>query len=235
MDDHAALTGLSRLSGLMVREHDPLSVVTAGLTEACASVGADAGGVLVSSVHDELEVLAATSHRVADLEAYQTASEQGPCVETIREGRAITVGSPAEAEATWPGFGARMEAAGYVRGHAVPMLWQGTGIGGLNLFWRTDGSLADYEAETLQTYADMLTLAVVHVRHVSVDDAVDRLRTTLDARRGIEHAKGVLAYQRDLDMEAAYDALVDLARTRGISLSEAVTAVMESARRGQKI
>ena len=61
MDSSSQLTGLARLSGLLVRGHDPLSVVTSGLGEACASVAAQAGGVLVVSASDGLEVLAATS------------------------------------------------------------------------------------------------------------------------------------------------------------------------------
>jgi GAF domain-containing protein len=235
MDSRAALTGLARLSGLLVHEHDALSVVTTGLVEACATVSADAGGVLVSSPSGQLEVLAATSHRVADLEAYQTGAEQGPCVESISKGRQITVGSPAEAESAWPGFGVRMEAAGYARVHAVPMLWQGTGIGGLNLFWRDGGTLGESESEMLQTYADMLTIALVHIRQVPVADALERLRASLDSRSGIEQAKGVLAYQHDIDMEAAYDALVALAEARGTTIADAVTAVMDGARRGQAI
>ncbi|KRE98999.1 hypothetical protein ASG88_14760 [Nocardioides sp. Soil777] len=235
MDSRAALTGLAHLSGLLVREHDALSVVTAGLAQACAAVSADAGGVLVSSPSGQLEVLAATSHRVLDLEAHQTAAEQGPCVECITKARQISVGSTAEAESAWPGFGVRMEAAGYAQAHAVPMLWQGTGIGGLNLFWRDGGSVGESESEMLQTYADMLTIAVVHIRQVPVADALERLRATLDSRSGIEQAKGVLAYQRDIDMEAAYDALVALARARGTTLADAATTVMDGARRGEAI
>jgi hypothetical protein len=235
MDSRAALTGLARLSGLLVGEHDAFSVVTAGLAQARATVSADAGGVLVSSPSGQLEVLAATSHRVADLEAYQAAAEQGPCVECITTGRQVSVRSTAEAESAWPGFGVRMEAAGYARALAIPMLWQGTGIGGLNLFWRDEGGVGDAEAAMLQTYADMLTIAVVHIREVPVADALERLRSTLDSRSGIEQAKGVLSYQRDIDMGAAYDALVALAEARGTSIAEAVTAVMDSARRGEAI
>jgi GAF domain-containing protein len=235
MDSSSALTGLARLSGLLVSEHDPLSVITAGLSEARDSVGAQAGGVLVRSSDDQLEVLAATSHRAADLEAYQTGSEHGPCVESMREGRAVIGESPAEAEDRWPGFGRHMEAAGYVRAHAVPMLWQGVGVGGLNLFWSSGAPLGELEEHVLQTYADMLTIAVVHVRPVPVGDALLRLRGALESRTGIEQAKGVLSFQRDIGMEAAYEVLVDLARRRGLSMGEAVTAVIESARRGEAL
>jgi GAF domain-containing protein len=235
MDSHTSLTGLARLSGLLVSEDDPITVVTYGLEEARVSVAADAGGVLVVTASGGLETLTATSHRAADLEAYQTGSQAGPCVESVRQGEPVTVHSPADAEARWPGFGDKMEAAGYERGYAVPMRWHGEGIGGLNLFWRGAGELEEADEINLQTFADILTLAVVHVSPVSMTEALDRLRAALTARSAIEQAKGVLAYQRDLDMEAAYDALLELARTRGTSLAEAVQAVLGSARRGDPL
>jgi hypothetical protein len=235
MDSHTSLTGLARLSGLLVSEDDPITVVTYGLEEARASVDADAGGVLVVTGSGELETLTATSHRAADLEAYQTGSQQGPCVESVQRGEAVQVHSPAHAESLWPGFGTKMAAAGYERAYAVPMRWHGEGIGGLNLFWRGAGALEEADEINLQTFADILTLAVVHVSPVSMTEALDRLRAALTARSAIEQAKGVLAYQRDLDMEAAYDALLELARTRGTSLAEAVQAVLGSARRGDPI
>ena len=57
MDNSTALAGLAHLSGLLVRDHDPMTVVLAGLAEACAAVSADAGGVVVVSPSGDLEVL----------------------------------------------------------------------------------------------------------------------------------------------------------------------------------
>jgi ANTAR domain/GAF domain len=235
MDSTSALTGLARLSGLLVLQPDPLTVVTSGLEEARTAVSADAGGVLVTAASGALEVLAASSHRAADLEAYQAGSEQGPCVESMKVGRAISVASPEDAEARWPGFGERMEEAGYVRAHAVPMCWHGEGIGGLNLFWREGGELDESETVMLQTLADILTLAVVHVSPVSTSDALHRLRGALTSRSAIEQAKGALAFQRDIDMEGAYDALVRLARERRTPLAETAEAVVDAARRGEHL
>lgn len=235
MDSSSALTGLAHLSGLLVCQHDPLTVITSGLEEARSSVSADAGGVLVMASSGSLEVLAATSHRVADLEAYQAGSEQGPCVDSMQEARAIDVPSREDAESRWPGFSDRMASAGYARAYAVPMRWHGEGIGGLNLFWRHAGRLEESETLMLQAFADILTLAVVHVSPVSTTDALHRLRGALTSRGAIEQAKGVLAYQRDIDMEEAYDALLELANQRRGTLPDTAEAVVESARRGEVV
>jgi ANTAR domain/GAF domain len=236
MDRSSAMDGLARLSGLLVRASDPLGVAALGLVEACATVSADAGGVLVrAGGGGGLEMLAATSHRVADLEAYQAGSEAGPCVESMRSRRPLHVGSTAEANQRWPGFGDRMESAGYRCAHAIPMSWQGEGIGGLNLFWQTAVRIDASDEVVLQMFADILTVAVVNVRPVPGPDAVARLREALDVRSTIEQAKGVLAYQRDLDMGEAYAALLRLSEEHRVTIIEAAAAVIEGARRGHPL
>ncbi|WP_310530177.1 ANTAR domain-containing protein, partial [Nocardioides sp.] len=173
-----------------------------------------------------------TSHRVADLEAYQAGAEHGPCVESMREKRAVSVATADEANARWPGFGDRMRVAGYERVYAVPMVWQGVGVGGLNLFW-TDPGTGSVDGVLLQTYADILTLAAVYVRPLSADDAAQHLQEALEERGGIEQAKGVLAWQYDVDMSEAYFALLQIAEERSLTLGEAADAVVESAVRGE--
>jgi hypothetical protein len=234
MEGNEGLTGLARLSGLLVHEHDPVGVITAGLLEACRCVSADAGGVLVRSTNDQLDVLAATSHRAADLEAYQAASENGPCVESMHAQQVVSVDNSTEADERWPGFGDRMRTAGYERCFAVPMRWRGVGIGGLNLFWKEAGHEAVDEL-LLQTFADVLTLAALHVRPLTTDDATERLQDALEARGGLEQAKGVLAWQRDLDMSEAYAALLRIAEEHDLTLGEAADAVVDGAMRGESL
>lgn len=230
MEDSAGLSGLSRLSGLLVHGQDPVGIVTAGLLEACRSVGADAGGVLVRSTPDHIDVLAATSHRAGDLEAYQATSDNGPCVESMRLGITVPVDSPRTADVRWPGFGKQMRRAGYRRAFAVPMMWQGSAIGGLNLFWVETG-WDGVDEPLLQTFADILTLAVLHVRPLTVDQATRRLQETLEARSGVEQAKGVLAWQQGVDMVEAYAALLKVADERHLTLGEAARAVIDGANR----
>lgn len=234
MEDNEGLHGLARLSSLLVHEQDPVGVVTAGLFAACHGVDADAGGVLVRSANEHLDVLAATTHRAADLEAYQATAEDGPCVESMHAQQVVSVDSPTEADARWPGFGDRMRTAGYQRCFAVPMRWQGVGIGGLNLFWKEPGSEAVDEV-LLQTFADVLTLAALHVRPLTVAGATARLQEALEARGGVEQAKGVLSWQHDLDMVDAYAALLRIADERDLTLGEAADAVVDAAMRGEAL
>ena len=197
---------------------------------------ASGGRGLVVPGRDDLDVLASTSHVDADLEAYQAAVLEGPCVETVRTQLPVAVASLDEAEQRWPTFAGKMREAGYARAYSVPMRWQGTGVGGLNLFWRERGSEPDERTRQLmQTFADILTIAVVHVHPVSPGLALERVQGALAARSVVEQAKGVLSHQRDLSMDAAFTELVALGRERHLSLGETARLVIETAQRGDTI
>jgi GAF domain-containing protein len=237
MDRFDGLTGLAQVSAMLVTEQDLSGVVATGIAEAARAVGADGAGVLlVVPGRDDLDVLASTSHVDADLEAYQAAVLEGPCVETVRTQLPVVVASPEDAERRWPNFGGKMRSAGYARAYSVPMRWQGTGVGGLNLFWREPGSEPDeHTRQLMQTFADIVTIAVVHVHPVSPGLALERVQGALAARSVVEQAKGVLSHQRDLSMDTAFTELVSLGRDRHLSLGEAARLVIETAQRGETI
>ena len=237
MDGFDGLTGLAQVSAMLVTEEDLSGVVAIGIAEAARAVGADGAGVLlVVPGRDDLDVLATTSHVDADLEAYQAAVLEGPCVETVRTQRPVLVASSEDAEQGWPTFAGKMRAAGYDRAYSVPMRWQGTGVGGLNLFWREPGAEPDeHTRQLMQTFADILTIAVVHVHPVSPGLALERVQGALAARSVVEQAKGVLSHQRVLSMDAAFTELLSLGRERHLSLGEAARHVIETAQRGETI
>jgi GAF domain-containing protein len=237
MDGFDGLTGLAQVSAMLVTEQDLSGVVSTGIAEAARAVGADGAGVLlVVSGRDELDVLASTSHVDADLEAYQAAVLEGPCVETVRTQLPVVVASPEDVDQRWPAFAGKMRSAGYVRAYSVPMRWQGTGVGGLNLFWREPGAEPDEQTRQLmQTFADILTIAVVHVHPVPPGLALERVQHALAARSVVEQAKGVLSHQRDLSMDTAFTELVALGQDRHLTLGEAARLVIETARRGETI
>ncbi len=80
---------LGEATSALVGEFD-ITDLLARLLRGCAEVlDADAVGLLVTLPTGELELLAASSHRVEDLELYQVQQDAGPCVESVRLGRAI--------------------------------------------------------------------------------------------------------------------------------------------------
>lgn len=224
------LRSIAGVSGVLVQDYDITGVMSHLLAELTQVVGADAAGVIVVTARGELELLASTSHAAADLETYQTMAGEGPCVEGVRGLKPVTVPSIEDARQRWPGFAGRMEVAGYRRAHAAPMRWQGTALGGLNLFWKGASPVIDEEvADVAQLFADILTIAVINEHPLTPDMVLQRVQAALEGRTLVERAKGVLAHQESLDMAAAFDTLLAMAAQRGQSVSEVALLVVDRA------
>jgi hypothetical protein len=129
----------------------------------------------------------------------------------------------------WPGVGEAIVAAGFLAVHAFPMRWRGTSLGGLNLFTVEAVTLSAESAALAQNFADFATLAILQPDTVAESVLVERMTAALDARVVIEQAKGVLAYTHGLDMDAAYDELVRVARSRRTTLGIAASQVVHEA------
>ena len=72
-------------AAMVGREPDVTGALAALLSGVVAALPARAAAVLVE-VDGGLELLAATNHRVADLEAYQAQVDDGPCLDALRSG-----------------------------------------------------------------------------------------------------------------------------------------------------
>ncbi len=204
-----------------------LAALLSGVTDV---VPADAAAVLVETETGTLEVLAATSHRVADLEMYQVQADEGPCIDSIRTSAAVTESGTEAILARWPVTGRAIVASGYAAVATAPLHWHGRCFGALNLFrveaWPDGTGTLD-----CQPFADAATMLIVST-HLAEKDLTVSLREALEARAVVERAKGALAQARSLEMPEAFDALVRLAEQERLSLGEAAHRVMEQARGG---
>jgi hypothetical protein len=227
-----ALHRLADVTTVLVEETDLAGVLVRIVAEATAAVEASAGGLLVLNNAGELELLSATSHRAADLETWQAATGTGPCSACMDDYAAVSV-TVAQAAAVWPDFAEQMTRAGYRQVLAMPLRWQGTALGGLNLFWHEEKPAdADRSLVVAQAFSDALTLAVLAIRPFTVADARTQLDEALRGRVVIERAKGVLAHQEQLSMEAAFERLLELSETRAEPLGASAQRIIERAQDG---
>lgn len=208
---------------------DVTGAIASLLAGANQALPADAAAVLVES-DGALDLLAATSHRVADLEIHQAQTEEGPCIDTIRLSSDVDVTGAHAIEEQWPVTGAVIVRSGYASVHATPLTWRGTTFGGLNLFRSDEISFGD-QLEECRALADAVTLTIVG-RYLGQSHVADGLRAALEERAVVEQAKGALAYLQSLDMAAAYESLLAMAEEDGIPLGVAARRVMEWAQRG---
>lgn len=204
--------------------------LTDGLTDLIRAVGTalrgDAVGMLVRGASGDPELLCVTSHRMAELEIYQVSHEEGPCIECIRTGVGLTETGGALTQ-RWPVVGPVIEAAGFHMVSAIPMLWRGAPVGGINLFRRAAEPLTSAEEAIGRSFAAVATLAL------GLGPTTDRLSghvvSALNGRVVIEQAKGILFHTRGLDMPEAYDALRAMAQESGRSVSETARDLLANA------
>lgn len=220
---------LAAASAAMVEGIDATSTVHVLLADSVRLLGADAGGILVRPEQSGLELLAASSHKAAELEIHQANIAAGPCFDAVETGAHIKALGMSEIERRWPDFASSMQTASFHGVHALPMTWHRRAFGGLNLFWRTPTELSEHDARTAQALADTCTLAIMQSND---GDAGARLtagvRAALSGRVVIERAKGVLAYLNDIDMASAFVRLVQLSEESGRSLNATATDIVSS-------
>lgn len=222
---------LARAAAALVTEHDVTDVLAHLLADGQFAVGATAAGLLVRSVRGELEVLTATSHRASELEAYQAQQEAGPCADAIASGQPVFQSGADRLAERWPDLAPMFADASYDAVQAHPLRWHGQVLGAINFFHTKPLAETPELLSIGQAFADMATLILLTPHEISGSDIATRTRQALMARTVVEQAKGVLAYQRGVDVEEAYDLLLERVRVDGVSLSATAADIVRHASR----
>lgn len=200
------------------------------LVETCVEVvDADEAGLLLLNKDGELGIGAATSAAAHLVELLQVQAREGPCFDAYRSGEPVRSGaldSP-KAEQKWPEFAPRAVAAGFHSVVAVPMRWQDTVLGSLNLFRIIPGEADQRDVRAAQALADLTTIAIVQDRAVEgAREVIDQLQTALDTRISIEQAKGIVSERSNLDVESAFERIRHYARSSNHRLSDVASQII---------
>lgn len=224
------VASLVSLAGSLAQGHDVNELLTQLAADCARLLDVSAVGLLLADPRGALHVVAASSERVADLEAFQAQRAQGPCHTCYLDGRPVNVPDLAAAAAQWPDFAAVAARCGVVSVHAVPLRLRDAVVGAMNLFGAVPGSLGDADLRLAQALADVATIALIQDRAAADRNLVnEQLQQALESRVVLEQAKGVLSYTGDLDMPSAYSALRHYARDHNIKLSELARALVHRA------
>ncbi|MET3983667.1 GAF and ANTAR domain-containing protein [Streptomyces sp. PvR034] len=200
------------------------------LTDRCVSLlGVSAAGVLLADRDGHLRVMAASSEQVRLLELFQLQNDEGPCLECFQHGKPVTVRDIGAEADRWPLFASQAVRSGFSSVQAVPMRLRNEVVGALNLFRGAGSGPIDPSSATIaQAMADVATISVLQQR-TTLRSAVlnEQLQTALNSRVLIEQAKGKLAERLGMDMEQAFSALRDYARSHNRRLVELAAAVID--------
>lgn len=226
--DTEILQTFARLADTLVDDFDVLELLQT-LVEACTDLlSVTAAGILLLGDDGRLELAASTSEANRIVESMQLSAEAGPCIESVRTGRIVSVPSIAEAPESWSAFRESALAQGFTAAHAIPMRLRQTTIGTLNLMNEASEPLDDQAILAGKALADVATIGILQERALRESGALSaQLQTALDSRVVIEQAKGVVAQTHDVSIERGFEIIRAYARAHRAPIGEVARAVVE--------
>lgn len=215
------------LADTLVADYDVVELLQT-LIESCQGLlDVAAAGLLLADENGDLELVVSTDERARLVETIQLSAETGPCIDSFREGRVVSVPDIRLAPDRWEPFRTAALLGGFASAHAIPMRLRDTTIGSVNLLRTVTGELSGHDLRAAQALADVATIGVLHERSWRASDVTrQQLQSALNSRVTIEQAKGVLAHLHDTTPEAAFELLRSHARSNRLPLSEVAVRVV---------
>jgi GAF domain-containing protein len=206
----------------------PLKAVLGDIVRAAAAAIPGAESTSITLVQQDRAYTAA-HHGGAALAAEETQYGRGygPCMDAARGGVVIRI----DDMRTEPRFGDYPQHAadqGVSSSLSVPLPYQGSSIGALNLYSSQPSAFVAPEvSEKALLVAEVLAIAVLNAdRYARVSEEAQNLRQAMQSRAVIEQAKGILMERERLHPAGAFDRLRKAARARRRRVSEVAAEVV---------
>ncbi len=188
-----------------------------------------ADGVSVSlRRHGHLATVAASDPTILDMDTYQYATGEGPCVDASVEGRGFHAQSLSD-ELRWPAFTPRARSLGIRSILSEPLFAVQEPVGALNIYSHRPDVFADGDERLASMFATeasaLLTSAKVNA---DGEERSARIQAALETREKIAQAQGVIMERQDISADDAYTALRVDAQALGHSLREHAEGVIAS-------
>jgi GAF domain-containing protein len=215
------------LADTLVDDYDVVDLLDR-LVGACVTLlGVTAAGLLLDDQKGHLAVVASSSEETRLLEIFQLQNNEGPCLDCVRSGSAVTCVDLQADQSRWPLFVPAATAAGFRSVVALPLRLREHVIGGLNLFDGGLGTVSSDDRRLAQALADVATIGILQRRSAHRSTMVaEQLQHALNSRVVIEQAKGVLAERNNVSMDGAFAALRDYARNQNVKLTDLALSVV---------
>jgi GAF domain-containing protein len=168
----------------------------------------------------------------ADELQYQ--EDAGPCLDAGRGGVVLRV-DDMRTEARWPHYVDRVLDTGVRSSLSVPLPYQDTTVGALNIYSGTPSAFASPESvDAGLKVAEAVAVAVVNAdAHAQLTVHARNMRLAMDSRAVIEQAKGVLMAQRHIDADQAFEILRDASQRYNRKLRDISQGIVASTQEGR--
>jgi GAF domain-containing protein len=196
-------------------------------------LGATAAGVSLTDDDRNLQFVSANSETAAELERVQQESHQGPCHQAFTTGVA-TVVDDISAHSEWPIYRSKAAELGLRSVIGIPLVVGERRLGALNVYNREQRTWSPADVASARILANMATSYVLHASQL--DEATrlnEQLQQALDSRIIIEQAKGVLAGDYGIGVEASFEIMRTHARSNNATLRSVAEAIVKLGLRPQ--
>lgn len=197
------------------------------LTRRCVDLlDVTSAGIIVADFRGEYRVLAASDEQADFAELFQILEREGPAVDVVVSGRALTV-DLTSADGRWPRFAPAARGVGVGWVHALPISLDSMTVGALNLF--RSGAGGDVPDRSLsEALCGLVSIVLAQERPVRrAERLAERIQQILNERGRIEQVKGILAAHMDVPPAHAYPVLAHYARTHDVLVVQAATEVIQ--------
>jgi hypothetical protein len=205
---------LSALARSLEAEDDTEAMLDDLVAAAVAQIpGVDEGSISVVLARREVSSQSPTGDLPRRVDALQTETSEGPCLDAAFKERVVQVPDMAS-ETRWPRFARRAAAAGAASMLSLQLWVEGDNLGALNLYGRQPHG---FDEESVQ-------VGLLFVAHASVAMAGaqkhDHLTAGLATRDLIGQAKGILMERYQIDAQQAFALLVRASQHRNRKLRD---------------
>lgn len=150
----------------------------------------------------------------------QLSAEQGPCIDSFRSGRRVSVPDIQASKDDWWQFRGSALGQGFRSMDALPLRLRDATIGTLNLLRSTPGAAPQETISAAQAIADVATIGILHERTLRESAILsEQLQAALNSRIVIEQAKGVVSHTRGVSIDEAFTLMREYARSHSMGLS----------------
>jgi GAF domain-containing protein len=217
-----------KLADTLVADYDVVDLLQM-LVDTCRDVlDTTAAGILLADESGELELVASTSEASRLVEMMQLSAEQGPCIESFRSGRRVSVPDIADSNPEWWQFRGSALRQGFRSMDALPLRLREATIGTLNLLRASSGPAPDEDIAAAQAFADVATIGILHERALRESAVLtEQLQSALNSRVVIEQAKGVVSHTRGVSIDEAFTLIREHARSHGTGLSVVAAHIVD--------
>ena len=230
MDDmHDALENeLSELAGLLLAD-EPLesmlghvAVIAVRAIPAC-----DAAGVTLFE-RDQLTTAAASGPLVHRVDRHQYATDEGPCLESLRTGD-IRRSQSLKADTRWPKFRPPALDEGVVSCLSLPLVVGNHGTAGVLNLYSENRPFEEADEEIGRRFVPPASVAVANARaYAKAQAVIEQLQEALQSRDVIGQAKGIIQARDGCGPDEAFERLRDISQHRNVKLRDLARAVVDS-------